>query len=180
MLGRHHTEWIERKQAAARARTDERKARNLAGLLSRSTPLVCRGTTQGGTTGPIPKTEPKRNRALLDMAQGRPCLLRVPRVCNHDPRTSVACHSNLSIHGKAGARKADDQYSVHGCSACHEWLDRGPATHEAKGLAFASAFIDQVLLWRRIAVDMDEPERFRKAAQWALDQLAATPVGALE
>jgi hypothetical protein len=137
----------------------------------------------GGTTSAAPKTSPKRNPALLEMAEKRPCLLRVPGVCNGDPDTTVACHSNASVHGKAGARKADDCYSVWGCASCHRWLDQpigvhGP-TYDQKQARFALAHLDQVIEWRRIANDPSEPVRFRRAAQWALEQLNATP-GAAE
>jgi hypothetical protein len=53
----------------------------------------------------VPKTEAIRMPALLEMARGRPCLLLVSGH-DHSPDTVVAAHSNLSIHGKAGARKA--------------------------------------------------------------------------
>jgi hypothetical protein len=118
------------------------------------------------------------------MAQGRPCLLTVPARLGMDGSawckstdTTVACHSNLSEHGKAGARKADDCYSVWGCGACHFWLDFSRAPAEQKEAVFMGAHLAQVLEWRRVAADESEPERFRKAAQWALDALNATQVG---
>jgi len=128
---------------------------------------------EGGTRGARPKSEAKRNPALLEMARGRECLLRVPGVCQGDMATTVACHSNWSEHGKAGARKADDQYSAWGCAACHRWLDPGPAKAEVKRARFMLAHMDQVIEWRKVASDPGEPVRFRKAAQWALDQLNA-------
>lgn len=124
-----------------------------------------------------PKSAPHRNRHLLDMARGQRCLLRVPGVCNGDIRTTVACHSNLGVHGKAGARKADDEFTVHGCSACHHWLDRGPADATLKAVTFMRAHLDQVAEWRAIAADPSQPARDRAAAQWALDHLNASPVG---
>ena len=132
----------------------------------------------GGTTTAVAKPQAKRNRALLDMARGRPCLLRIPCICNCQPQETVACHSNLSIHGKAGARKADDQYSVWGGRSCHEWLDRGRAPADVKALAFTMAHLEQVRAWKVIAADPKEPERFRKAAEWALAQLNALPARA--
>ena len=162
-------------QDRAARRTLEREANlRVLALLPRT---LHRGNYSGNVTGPAPKTEAKRNRALLDMAQGRPCLLCPLGLCQCTPGSVVACHSNLSIHGKAGARKADDQYSVWGGDFAHEWLDRSGASAERKEAAFMSAHLRQVLVWRRIATDPSEPERFRKAAQWALDQLGATPVG---
>lgn len=136
------------------------------------------GTYAGSTTGPAPKTEPQRNAVLLEMARGRPCLILVPGLCNHRLDTTVACHSNSSRHGKAGARKADDQYTVWGCAACHLWLDTSKAEASRKEDTFMVAHARQVLAWRLIAMDHNEPERFRKAARWALERLDATPLGA--
>lgn len=129
------------------------------------------------TVSAIPKTEAKRNPHLLDMARGKPCLLRISDVCNFDHETTVACHSNLGLHGKAGARKADDCYSVWGCSACHEWLDHGRADQVNKQLAFMMAHLAQVCEWRAIASSAAADPKDRAAAQWALDHLNATPLG---
>ena len=123
----------------------------------------------------IPKTEQYRNRRLLDLAQGMPCLLRVPGICNRDPGTTVAAHSNWACHGKGMARKASDAYSCWSCGACHSWLDQGPAPKATKQMAFMRAHADQVLLWRQIATDPRRAPADRKAAQWALDRLKATP-----
>ena len=131
-----------------------------------------------GSTAPrtIPKTKAHRNAHLRAMARGMPCLLRVPGVCNHDRSNVVCCHSNLSIHGKAGARKADDQYSVWGCAACHQWLDRGPAPKAQKFSAFMAAHLAQVLEWRAIAFDTSSAPRDRAAALWALGLLNSQPI----
>lgn len=122
-----------------------------------------------------PKTEPKRNRALLDLARGMPCLLLVPGCCNHRTDTTVACHSNLGIHGKAGARKSQDFYSCWGCSACHAWLDQGRASAAQKEAAFMAGHNRQVMAWRQIAAGPDGREQ--RAAAWALDEIGAWPVG---
>lgn len=124
-----------------------------------------------------PKTEQHRNRRLLDLAKGKPCLLRVPGVCQGGNETTVAAHSNSSCHGKAGARKADDQYSAWGCMACHSWLDQGPAPRAQKKTVFMAAHLRQVMEWRFMATDIGIPASGRKAALWALDLLNATPVG---
>jgi hypothetical protein len=125
----------------------------------------------------VPKSKPKRNPALLAMANGRECLLCPVGQCQCTPGSAVACHSNLSIHGKAGARKADDQYSVWGGDAAHRWLDQSGASANSKVVFFMTGHLRQVLAWRRIAADPSEPARFRKAALWALEQLGALPVG---
>jgi hypothetical protein len=133
----------------------------------------------GSTSGrAVAKSKAYRDRALLDMAENRPCLLLVPGVCNHRVDTTVACHSNLGIHGKAGARKADDCHSVHGCSACHAWLDTDRTAPAAlKERVYMEAHLRMVLVWRQVGVDAAEPERFRSAARRALEHLNATPIG---
>lgn len=125
----------------------------------------------------VPKTEQHRNPHLLAMARGKPCLFRLAGICNFDPETTVACHSNQGAHGKAGARKADDQYSAWGCFACHSWLDQGSGDPTAKRLAFMLAHLSQVGEWRAIAGSTAADPKDRAAAQWALDHLNATPVG---
>jgi len=118
-----------------------------------------------------PKTVERRSRALLDMAKDRECLLDSP-ACprNGDTSTTVACHSNQSKHGKAGARKADDHYSVWGCFYCHSWLDQGNAEHYTKAAVFDNAMHLQLVRWREVASNPSEPERLRRAAAWALEQ----------
>ena len=73
-----------------------------------------------------------------------PCLFQVAGVCNRDRATTVACHSNWGEHGKAGARRADDCYSVWGCSACHAWLDQGGSSAEVKRPIFDAALLRQI------------------------------------
>lgn len=123
-----------------------------------------------------PKTEQHRNRRLLDLARGQPCLLRVPGVCQGGAETTVAAHGNWAIHGKAGARKADDHYSVWSCAACHiGWLDQGRATNAQKLAVFMAGHMRQVEQWRFMAADIGIPTSDRKAALLALDLLNATP-----
>ncbi|WP_213956320.1 nuclease domain-containing protein [Variovorax sp. dw_954] len=119
----------------------------------------------------LAKPEAHRNPFLLSMARGQRCLLQVAGVCNDDPSTTVACHSNWSEHGKAGARKADDQYHVYGCSACHRWLDQGPAPAGEKRERFMAAHSWIVLIWRDIVAGMvPATPKERAAARWALDR----------
>lgn len=127
----------------------------------------------GTTTGPAPKEMPLRDDALLQMAKGKPCMLLVPGVCNHRTDTTVACHENQN---KGMAIKASDEKSVWGCFACHTWYDTGTAPRAQKRQAFMEAHLRQVLAWRQVAGDPNEPERFRRAARRALEHLNATPV----
>ena len=125
----------------------------------------------------LPKPQALRNPFLLKMSRGQSCLLRVPDVCNGDRETTVAAHSNLGIHGKAKGRKADDHRHVHGCFACHTWLDQGPAPAEEKAARFKQAYAWMVAIWLDIVHRrQDATPKERAAAQWALDQLKnATP-----
>ncbi len=117
-----------------------------------------------------PKSVELRCPQLLAMANRRPCLLRIPGICNGDPETTVACHSNQSKHGKAGARKADDHYSVWGCYACHTWLDTESIEYEVKVVAFDRTMLIQLEEWIIVANDPKESETNRRAARWALFQ----------
>lgn len=59
---------------------------------------------------------------LRKLARGKPCLIRVPEVCNHDPSTTVLCH--LRMAGISGmGMKANDFLGAWGCSACHSYVD---------------------------------------------------------
>jgi hypothetical protein len=130
-----------------------------------------RGTYAGTTTSPAPKSRARRRPRLLELARSMPCLLQVPGVCNRDPATTVACHSNWGEHGKAGARRADDCYSAWGCHACHAWLDQGDADAAVKRPVFDAALLRQLEWWERIAVDPSRCDPDRRAARWAIDQL---------
>lgn len=122
--------------------------------------------------GGAPKSEPQRNSALLAMARGQRCLLQVPGTCTGDPATTVACHSNQSVHGKAGTRKADDQWHVYGCNACHRWLDQGPAPAVEKVERFSTAHRWMVAIWQDIVAGMQPATpRERRAAEWALARI---------
>lgn len=149
--------------------------------LPKRAPIVYRPVSGGAATrvsGEVnaqPKTKPHRWPALLDLARGKPCLLKIPGVCAGGTDTTVACHSNRHSDGKAAHRKADDEKSVWGCRACHSWLDTdSKATAEQKSAAFAVAHVLQVTHWKVIANNARAPERERRAAAWALEMLKPT------
>jgi hypothetical protein len=84
----------------------------------------------------------------------------------------VACHSNQSVHGKAGARKADDQWHVYGCAACHRWLDQGPAPATEKIERFNAAHRWMVSIWQDIVAGVQPATpKERRAAAWALARI---------
>lgn len=165
-----------------RKRAGEREA-SQALLVASARSMAVAGTAMKGQRALIvdtaradPKPVEHRNPHLLAMARGQRCLLRIPGVCMENVETTVACHSNLGTHGKAGARKADDQYSVWGCMACHRWLDQDKRpSYEEKTTAFLRAHARQVVEWQRIVGDMARTPRECRAAHWALALLADVP-----
>lgn len=170
-----------------RKRAGEREA-NQALLVASARSAAVAGTAIkgqraliGDTVRAAPKTVEHRNPHLLAMARGQRCLLCIPGVCMGNTETTVACHSNLGTHGKAGARKADDHYSAWGCMACHRWLDQDKRpSYEEKTAAFLRAHARQVAEWQRIVADMVHTPRDRKAAHWALSLLADVPAPDVE
>ena len=52
-------------------------------------------------------------------AKGRDCQIRIPRVCNFDPETTVLAHLN----GAGMGMKALDIHAAIACSACHNAVD---------------------------------------------------------
>ncbi|TAM50211.1 MAG: DUF1364 family protein [Paraburkholderia sp.] len=81
---------------------------------------------------------------MLDACRGQICYLRVPGTCprRNPEETIVPCHSNFSEHGKSGARKADDKFTVPGCMWCHAWLDAGGASFEQKHDIWCRAYCE--------------------------------------
>ena len=61
---------------------------------------------------------------ITESARGEECTIRLPKVCNYNPETSVWCHSNRSKDGKGMGLKAKDENGAYGCSQCHAVYDR--------------------------------------------------------
>lgn len=71
---------------------------------------------------------------LRVMAKLRPCLVRLPGICNRNDDTTVLAH--FRILGVSGiGMKSPDIIAAWACSACHEYVDthKDPRTQ----LAFA-------------------------------------------
>lgn len=112
-----------------------------------------------------------RNRDLLDLAKGRQCLLRLSPKCDSG-YTTVAAHSNAQQHGKGKGIKANDEYTVWACFACHWELDMGNTLDkEQKRQAFDEAHKKQIREWQKIVADMLAKPRDRAAAAWAITML---------
>lgn len=59
---------------------------------------------------------------LRKFARGKPCMVRIPRVCNGDHDTTVLAH--IRMPGITGVGlKAPDLLGAWCCSACHDVVD---------------------------------------------------------
>lgn len=59
---------------------------------------------------------------LRKYAKGKPCMIRVPGWCNHEPETTVLCHYRLAGYSGIGL-KNEDIMAAFGCSSCHAIVD---------------------------------------------------------
>jgi hypothetical protein len=74
---------------------------------------------------------------LRDYAKGKPCMIRIPGVCNQDPATVVLCHIRMAgVTG--GGLKAPDFLGAWGCSDCHQAVD-------SPQLGFRRLFLEGVI-----------------------------------
>lgn len=63
---------------------------------------------------------------LRKLARGKPCMVRIPGVCNHNPDTTVLAH--IRRGGVAGVgQKPPDTCGVWACSNCHSVMGDGYA-----------------------------------------------------
>ena len=60
---------------------------------------------------------------LRDLARDKPCMVRLPGICNGDSATTVLAHYRLS-GTCGGGMKPDDWQGAWACSACHDEADR--------------------------------------------------------
>lgn len=59
---------------------------------------------------------------LRQLAEGKPCMIRLPGICNHNTETTVLCHFRMNGISGMGL-KAPDLLGAWGCSSCHAWVD---------------------------------------------------------
>lgn len=114
--------------------------------LKRKTPLRSTTPLKPGNARMPRRSRPRRpegyrDTRMLEACRGEPCFLAVPGVCGGEGarETVVPAHSNSAEHGKGGALKAMDRYSVPACFYCHAYLDQGPADREVKRAIFDDA-----------------------------------------
>ncbi|WP_419343025.1 nuclease domain-containing protein [Achromobacter sp. PD1] len=121
-----------------------------------------RASMKARKKGKKPPKTVYRNPALLDLAKGEECLLRVPKYCQGGTDTTVACHSNRLRDGKGKGIKAHDWAIAFGCGGCHWFIDHSKATMEMK----LSYFIPGLRLTRLRIVAMGKwPEEAERGYQ---------------
>lgn len=59
---------------------------------------------------------------LRELARGKPCMLRIPGICNYDTQTTVLAHVRM-IGISAMSMKAPDWFGAWACCSCHEHVD---------------------------------------------------------
>lgn len=123
-----------------------------------------------------PKTSYYRDRKLLNMAKGQPCLFKT-EVCTGGGEDTVAAHSNLGSDAKGGAIKAHDCMSAWACYACHTAYDSGPADAVVKQRWFAWAHERQMLAWQEIACNPSARPIHQSTARLALQACTAISTG---
>ena len=94
-----------------------------------------------------------RNPALLALAEGQECLVRVPKYCWGGTESTVAAHSNQIRDGKGKGIKAHDWATAHACGGCHYFLDQSKAPLAMKLSYFVPAL--RLTRLRRIAYSSD-------------------------
>lgn len=62
-------------------------------------------------------------KSLRTLAQGQPCMVRIPHVCNGNPETTVLAHIRRGNVAGMG-QKPPDLCAVWACSSCHDAIDR--------------------------------------------------------
>ena len=60
---------------------------------------------------------------LRRAAKDRPCMVRLPEICNGDTRTTVLAHIRMAGISGMGM-KSPDLIAAWACSACHDAIDR--------------------------------------------------------
>lgn len=58
-----------------------------------------------------------------DLAEGKPCMIRIPGVCNGRTDTTVGAHANWLFTGKGVGLKAPDYAMAWACFNCHTAID---------------------------------------------------------
>lgn len=92
-----------------------------AGFKQASKPV--RKTSKAPAARSTLKSKGPRMTPARKAARGQDCTLLIPGACNHDPATSVLCHSPYLADGRGMGLKSPDSIAAIGCSCCHDVLD---------------------------------------------------------
>lgn len=74
-------------------------------------------------------TQARPMKTLRELARGKPCMVRVPGICNSNPETTVLAHIRRGNVAGMG-QKPPDTCAVWACSSCHDLID-GRSKHPA-------------------------------------------------
>lgn len=107
--------------------------------------LTVKARKSGKERKPMKGSRPKMT-PIRKSARNQECTLNLRGVCNHDPETTVLCHSNFLVDGKGMGLKAPDTAAAYGCSACHDVLDgRAPRPAGLTKLGLEGVFYTAML-----------------------------------
>jgi predicted Fe-S protein YdhL (DUF1289 family) len=169
---------FEQRQAERVTASQERRALSMTRLSApKRVSLLARVVTRVGSiqdepVRAVPKEPRMCNKAVLELARQKPCLLLSP-ICIPNPETTVACHGAGVANGKGMAYKVGDYLTCWGCDRCNDYTDAyNRATAEQKLAVFSAGHARQIYEWQKIASDPRAKPRDRKASQWALDEWA--------
>lgn len=100
---------------------------------------------------------------LRKMAQGKPCMVRIPGICNGNSETVVLAHYRLA--GACGIGiKPPDALGAWCCSACHDAVDgRAPTGYSRDELRLMHAEGVMRTIDARIA---EHAERYGEELPW--------------
>jgi len=89
-----------------------------------------------------------RSKKVTRSAQGQPCFLQIPGICNHNPETTVWAHLNGHGFGKGAGIKAHDIAGFPACSDCHFAYDQGKTglDGEALNLLLLRAVVSAIVM----------------------------------
>lgn len=91
------------------------------------------------------------SKKLRNSANGQDCTVRIARICNYNPSTTVLAH--LPCGQKGMGMKGFDTVAVYACSACHDVIDgRGQGEVDWQDMLRAVAETHEALIRAGILV----------------------------
>lgn len=112
------------------------------GPIKRKTPLRAKS--------PMKKTARPTATPIRRSANGQPCQVRVPSICNGDSATTVLAHLN----GGGMGSKQHDIHAAFACAACHWWVDGGYTIEGATRSTRDLVHLQGVIRTQRILINL--------------------------